>query len=280
MCGEARMKFRLRRVLPWIGMVLAERRRFKNTGSWITSVRNRVIMLTRPHRPGRKRIVRVDFAGLDAPVHVRMGSPDLWILDEIFRAGEYKAVVQSDLGDVRQIVDLGSNAGISIRYWLKRWPDARVIGVEPDEFNFEVAGLNAREHRGGANVQMVQACVAGSERLVSLDRGNNETKYMMSDEPAPSGGIQALTLSRILASCNALPTIDLMKIDIEGAEREVFEHCADWIGRVRHMVIEVHPPYSVEELLAACARNGRAFEILERHSSPPNEVVFCRALPG
>ena len=74
-----------------------------------------------------------------------MGSPDLWILDELFRGGEYKAVVESDLGDVRQIVDLGANAGISIRYWLNRWPDARVIGVEPDEFNFELAGLNARQ---------------------------------------------------------------------------------------------------------------------------------------
>lgn len=271
-------KFRLGRVLPWTGMVLGQRKQYKNLGSWVASLRNRIIMLTRPHRPGRKPIVQVDYAPLKEPVHVRMGSPDLWVLEEIFYGGEYKAVTDADLGDVRQIVDLGANAGMTIRFWLNRWPDAHVIGVEPDEFNFEVASMNARQHRGGANVRMVQLCVAGSERVVTLDRGNNETKYMMTDAQPSAGGIKAIPLARLLAENGARQTIDLLKVDIEGAEREVFEHCAEWIGRIRHIVIEVHPPYTTEDLLAACQRNGQRFEILERHSSPPNEVVFLRAV--
>jgi FkbM family methyltransferase len=272
--------FRLGRVIPWTREVLAERKRFKDTGSWITSVRNRVIMLTANRTPGRKRIVQVNYAALETPVCVRMGSPDLWVLEEIFDRGEYKRVGDYDLGPVKQIVDLGANAGMSIRYWLHRWPDAKVIGVEPDEFNFEVASLNAGQHRGGKNVRMVRACVAGSERTVSLDRANNETKYVMTDagDGAGTGGIPALPMTKILKENDALSMIDLLKVDIEGAEREVFENCADWIGRVRHMVLEIHPPYTVEKLLEVCARNGRTFEIIERHPSEPNEVVFLRAV--
>ncbi len=268
---------RMGRIIPWATQVLRERRRFRDSASWLTSVRNRVIMLTGRPGPGQKRIVQVRYADLSEPVCVRMGSPDLWVLEEIFSRGEYRRVAEHDLGEVRQIVDLGSNAGMSIRFWLSRWPDARVIGVEPDPHNFEVASLNARQHRGGANVRMVRACVAGEARLVTLDRRKDESKYIMTSVRPSADAIPAWPLTRILEEQGALPVIDLLKVDIEGAEREVFAHCAEWIGRVRHMVLEVHPPYTVEALLADCARNGAEFEVIERHPSPPNEVVFLRA---
>jgi FkbM family methyltransferase len=279
-------------VFSWAIDLLRERERYRDWSSWLVNARNRVIMLTRKNRPRVKPIRLVRYKALEQPVFVRLGSPDLWVLDELFTSDEYQAVLKADLGEVRQIVDLGSNAGISIRFWLSRWPDAKVIGVEPDDQNFEVCKLNAGQHRGGRNVSLVRACVAGRERTVTLDRSHHESMYAMTDAPAPGAGpgdgggsatqdgpdaIPALPLTKILDQCGALPTIDLLKCDIEGAEREVFEACAPWIGRVRHMVLEVHPPYTVEALLADCERNGRRFRVLDRHPSPPNEIVFLKA---
>ncbi|GEM_PF-1709615 len=271
--------------ISWAWDLLKERDRYKDWGSWIVNARNRFVMVTQNDRPRRKPIKKVNYKKLEAPVFVRLGSPDLWVLDELFSTNEYQDVAKADLGEVRQIVDLGANAGMSIRFWLNRWPDARVIGVEPDEFNFEVAKLNAGQHRGGANVALVRACVAGHERTVTLDRSHHESMYVMTDASGGGGGggqtetIPALPLEKILAQNNSLPMIDLLKVDIEGAEREVFENCAPWIKRVRHMVLEIHPPYTTEQLLADCERNGGRFRIVTRHPSAPNEVTFFSAIP-
>ena len=87
----------------------------------------------------------------------------------------------------------------------------------------------------------------------------------------------ALPLEKILEQCNALPVIDLLKVDIEGAEREVFKASAPWIRRVRYIVLEVHPPYTTEELLADLEANGQKFRVIDRHRSEPNEIAFLRA---
>lgn len=268
-------------VFSWGWDLLKEKERYKDWGSWMVNARNRFIMVTKKDRPRVKPIRKVNYKGLDAPVYVRLGSPDLWVLDELFNTDEYKVVVQTNMGEVKQIVDLGANAGMSIRFWLSKWPEARVIGVEPDDLNFEVAQLNANQHRSGANVQLVKACVAGREKTVTLDRSHHESMYAMTDSPANGAAsgdtIPALPLEKILAQCNALPMIDLLKVDIEGAEREVFKACAPWIKRVRHIILEVHPPYTTEELLADLAANGQRFSVIDRHRSEPNDIAFLRA---
>ena len=50
-----------------------------------------------------------------------------------------------------------------------------------------------------------------------------------------------------------LDGIDLLKIDIEGAEREVFEDTSAWIGRVRSLIVELH-----EHFKPGCERSFRA----------------------
>jgi FkbM family methyltransferase len=268
-------------VVSWAWSALRERRHFKDWSSWTVDFRNRLLMVTKARRAPVLPIKKVRHAALEQPVFVRLGNTDLWVLSEIFVGNEYKAVVEADLGDVRQIVDLGTNAGISIRYWLKRWPDAQIIGVEPDGENYKVARLNADQHRGGAGVKLIKACVAGEEKMVMLDRSAHESMYSMKDAggaPLSSQeGIPAYPLEKILVMGGSLPMVDLLKVDIEGAEQEVFASCEPWIKRVRHMVLEVHPPYTTEQLLADCERNGQRFKIIERHASPPNEVVFLAA---
>ena len=55
--------------------------------------------------------------------------------------------------------------------------------------------------------------------------------------------------------------IDLLKCDIEGAERELFEDCRSWIAQVNAIVIELHPPYTLTDLLVALKRGGADFQV-------------------
>lgn len=68
--------------------------------------------------------------------------------------------------------------------------------------------------------------------------------------------IEALTLPQILTGRGMDGMIDLLKCNIEGAEEELFSHCAEWIGRVRRMAVQVHYPYTSERLLEDLRRAG------------------------
>src|SRR5262245_14682761 len=108
--------------------------------------------------PGRGRACGVRLADDPAPLYLRLGSSDGFVLEEIFVTRVYEPVTsRRDLAPVKQIIDLGANAGFSVRLWRKCYPDARVIAVEPDAGNFNACRRNV----GNANhVQLVQACIA------------------------------------------------------------------------------------------------------------------------
>jgi len=70
--------------------------------------------------------------------------------------------------------------------------------------------------------------------------------------------------------------LDLLKCDIEGAEREVFAACDAWIGRVRCMVVEVHDGLGIPELAHALARAGGRFESVE--TGDPTVGIFRQSV--
>jgi len=59
------------------------------------------------------------------------------------------------------------------------------------------------------------------------------------DDCQRRGFVQAMTLDTLLARMG-LEFVDILKIDIEGAEKEVFESSAEWIDKVRVIMAELH----------------------------------------
>ena len=71
--------------------------------------------------------------------------------------------------------------------------------------------------------------------------------------------MSALTLPELLERCRVREEIDLLKCDIEGAERELFEHSAPWLHRVRNLVVELHAPYAHDEFMRSVHGTGVKF---------------------
>jgi len=208
--------------------------------------------------PGRGRPCAVQLANDPAPLYLRLGSSDGFVLEEIFVTRVYEPVTsRKGLAPVKQIIDLGANAGFSVRLWQKCYPDARIIAVEPDAGNFRACQRNV----GNSNhVQLVQACIAARPGQVYLDRTNDESAFSMTDKRSGEP-IEAITVPMLLERCGADPIIDILKVDIEGAEREVFANCSDWIGRVPTIMIELHPPYTTQNFLDDLERTGARFKL-------------------
>jgi FkbM family methyltransferase len=196
-----------------------------------------------------------------------MGTTDWYVLEDIFMDHVYDPVIKRLAQDVRNVVDLGANTGFSTRLWQQTYPSARIIAVEPDAANVEMWHRNIVSKAEAIEPMLVQACVAGSTRLVALDRSGGSWRFSMQDIDHANGeSICAMTLTQILAKCGMEGPIDLLKCDIEGAESEVFANCTAWVNRVQSLVIELHTPYTSNHFLEDLGHAGKRFEVYHRIS--------------
>jgi FkbM family methyltransferase len=174
----------------------------------------------------------------DHQLVARGGTSDRDVFYQIFVDREYRCI--DHLTGIRTIIDAGANVGYSSAYLLTRFPDAKVIALEPDAGNFNV--LQANLAPWGDRVTCLKAALWSEPttldfRSETLDQGAEWGRQV---EQAASGEVVAVDIPTLLRD-HCLETIDLLKVDIEGAEREVFRS-PDWLPHVRNMVVEIHGP--------------------------------------
>ena len=250
------------------------RHHYNNRADWFYSFYHRLLMrfpvLQRLSPGGLRKVV---LAGSNEPLYVRSGTTDWYILEEVFIDKEYEPIL-SQLRDVDTVIDLGGNAGYSVRLWQQAFPKARIICVEPDQSNLQLCRQNVRSGAQLGPVVFVQACVVGKPRPISLDRSGGASRFRIQDDGPGGEQVDAITLSQLLEQTAVTGSIDLLKCDIEGAEAEVFADCSEWIRKVRNLVIELHSPYSRQQLLQDLERGGGKFEVTAESPGAENTTVL------
>jgi FkbM family methyltransferase len=128
----------------------------------------------------------------------------------------YQALVAA--GRVPLIVDAGAHIGAASLWFAARYPASRIVAVEPAEENLAVLRRNAED----AGITVVAAALGAADGEVQLaDTGQSSMGYRVGGE-GPTRPVAMLSLPTLLArhALGAEPFI--LKIDIEGAERQVF----------------------------------------------------------
>jgi FkbM family methyltransferase len=198
------------------------------------------------------------------PVRIRSHTTDVSVLGEIVVSKGYDALVRHPRGRPKLIVDLGANIGLVDRWFLNRYPGAEIIAVEPEPTNLETLKANV----AGLPVKVVPAAVGATERTVRLHTVTGEHGFTMVGEPQPGSTcveVPVVTMKSILGDAQV---VDLLKVDIEGAEEELFADCRDWIGKVGMLLVECHGHYKVASLLDDLKRAGADFTVLECELKP------------
>lgn len=274
------------------GNILARRKLWADTRSFVLGEYSRMLRKRRSWPlPARARAVWLRTAKLDGPIQARLGTSDFVVISDLLARGaadgrgEYDAAIDAaarhagGAAQVRCVLDLGANIGLASVMLAKAFVNASVVAVEPDAANFDLLVTNtrglARTPGGAEPVRCVRACVGATRRTVTLDRtahGGEPWAIAMKETGAgddPAERVETVTLPELAEGTG---TIDLLKCDIEGAERELFEHCGAWIERVRVMVVELHAPYRRDEFLAHLARGA------ERAGSTAAPVKFAATM--
>lgn len=180
--------------------------------------------------------VRLPGFSPSSSVALRFPSTDLEVWKKVVLDREYNPPFHHP---VHSILDLGAYIGLSALYFHQRFPNATIVAVEPDPENF---ALLQRNTAGIAAIIPVQAAAWTHDGTIQLsDPGIGAWGYQVSDQPSPetTRPVAAVSIPTLLAR---LPSqrCDLMKVDVEGAEKELFENSAGWIDQINAVVIELH----------------------------------------
>ena len=184
----------------------------------------------------------VKIPGADAEVTLRSGTTDLPTFAQIFIRREYHSPYLP--GQAANILDLGANIGLSAVYFASLYPQARLVCVEPDAENFAL--LTANVAAFGERVRALHGAVWSQDGAIRLKTRSD------SGEALGAWGVQVTDSAdsgEALAPAFSLPTllggiegdVDILKVDIEGAELDVFDSLSDTdLDRVRLIAIETH----------------------------------------
>jgi FkbM family methyltransferase len=137
-----------------------------------------------------------------------------------------------------RILDCGANIGLASLFFKRRYPAARITAFEADPAIAAMLAENVRRN-GAADVEVVAAAVwtAGGEVTFRPDGADSGAVASLAGAPE-ADAIRVPTIR--LAERLAAERIDLLKLDIEGAETEVLEDCASALGNVGALLLEVH----------------------------------------
>jgi FkbM family methyltransferase len=194
------------------------------------------------------------------PVIVRNGTSDVFVVSELLDGDSYDGLLLHAPADAQLVLDLGANTGIVTRWLLARFPHAQVIAVEPDP---ETCAALRRNLAGQPRATVVEAGVGGSSGRATMSGTSGAIGRRI--DVGETGSIEVLTVPELLARAGvaAAAAIDIVKCDIEGAERELFESCGDWIGRVGMLAVATHDGYTIAGVVADIAAAGSRVETRE-----------------
>lgn len=193
-----------------------------------------VLAISANHICGFPKHVAAPTRGIKHPVFVRLRTSDLELYKSILLESEYDYPVPFS---PRVIVDVGANCGMTSIFYANKYPDAKIVAVEPEPSNYAALVRNAARY---SNIVPMHAALWNVNGQVEVFPGG-PMKRKWAFRVRTGAGCRAVTLPTLMQE-TGMETIDILKIDVEGAEREIFAGC-DWMEKVRLLAIELHDRY-------------------------------------
>jgi FkbM family methyltransferase len=179
---------------------------------------------------------------LKQKILLRSNTSDINVFAEIFLFQDYNFKLPIK---PKTIVDAGANVGYSSLWFSQKYPSAQIIAIEPEYSNYQLLLRNT------GNCDRIQILEKGlwnkSTKLKIINEGGS--KYGFVTEEVETGGIETCTVGELLGMFEelGLNTIDVLKVDIEGAEKEVFSGEREWLAKTKIVILELH-----EETRSGC----------------------------
>ncbi|MEB2329993.1 MAG: FkbM family methyltransferase [Ignavibacteriaceae bacterium] len=156
----------------------------------------------------------------------------LWQYKEIYVDGSYKFKTENSNP---LIIDCGANVGTSVAFFKQCYPNSRIVAIEGNPEIAEILSLNIEKNSlTGVEVKSAAVWLHEGKIPMLLEAADSST---ISDSMEATE-VNCIRLKDLLLSFK--DRIDLLKIDIEGAETKVLIDCSDELDLVRNLFVEYH----------------------------------------
>lgn len=201
-------------------------------------------------------------------VYYRPNTSDFVLLQEFFFNNgndlQYDIDFAKLLGNKPEyILDAGANIGLFSLTCLKTYNPKCVIAIEPEKTNYDLLCKNVAQE---LNVHTLMNGIWKKKaylKVISSEMG--KWGFMVKETSEEDSEVIGLSILDIIKEYS-LPYIDVLKMDIEGSEYNIFEDdsCEEWINKIRILVVETHDRKikgCTETVLNRMCRNGFSYFI-------------------
>ncbi len=194
-------------------------------------------------QPGKEKKVSFE---KNITIYLRNNFSDVAIFKQVFLEQQYH-LYPFPINNATKIIDAGANIGLAAIYFANKFNNAEIISIEPEENNFQQLLKNTQSL---SRIHCEYAAIWGKENNVSIQNPDSlAASFIVAENNIAINGktIPAITINSLLKKYN-WTEIDIVKIDIEGAEKEVFanERAAEWLSKTKLLIIELHDNYTAD----------------------------------
>lgn len=178
--------------------------------------------------------------GIKERIFLRRKSSDIPTFHQVFAKREYD-LKMLNIKAPRVIIDGGANIGLFSIFIKNKYPDSKIIAVEPDKENFEMMNKNLSNYE---NISLLNTGIWNKSTLLRVYDKFNKGKWGMvveeTDNNRDPTNIKSMSIPDIMKMYD-IDIIDLLKLDIETSEKYLFdENCGSWLSKVKVIIIEIH----------------------------------------
>lgn len=186
----------------------------------------------------RKYNIKISDKNFDVSMRTYKG--DISIFYEIFWI---KVYAMSDGLSItpKTIIDLGGHVGFTSIFYSLEYPNSNIYSVEASRENYNLLKENVSQFE---NIIPINKAIYPTDGEVLFDESGYSYNTKIGSEGKP---IESISVNTLMKTYN-LEKIDLIKIDIEGAEMDLLKANTEWLEKTENIIIELHLPYTIEEL--------------------------------
>lgn len=185
-------------------------------------------------------------------INLRTPSSDYHVFEEIWINKEYEFLIRDYLSKYssppKTILDIGANIGCASLYFAHHFPEAAIYSVEAEKTNFDQLSMHLHLNPATQIKAYHRAFWINSEEELVVStafRDGREWAFSVSEkcqESSKQSTVQTISLPKLMEE-EKLMQVDILKIDIEGAEQKILNDrfTLQWIGdKVKYLAMEIH----------------------------------------
>jgi FkbM family methyltransferase len=196
-------------------------------------------------------------------IYCRPGTTDWATLRSVFDDKYHLPPVQRN--QIACIVDLGANVGYTVAHFAYLYPQSQIFGVEMDNGNYALAAQNVQYWQDRIN--LLHAAIWSSDGEVTYNYGVPQDAYKIQTESLKSltsaqvefqeKNVPAISMNKLIDQFG-IKQIDYLKVDIEGAEEELFlsPSSTTWLSLVSALKVEIHRPQDIDNYQKFLSKAG------------------------